>query len=64
MSLKTTNKNRKNELNLVEEVIEDTPWVPLEGLAKKETILDVLDVLEAMEVERMWTPLPKIHKET
>lgn len=58
MSLKTTNKNRKNELNLVEEVIEDTPWVPLEGLAKKETILDV------MEVERMWTPLPKIHKET
>lgn len=60
MALKTSNKNRiKESVEVIEEtVVDDTPWVPLEGLAKKETALDV------MEVERMWTPLPKIHKET
>lgn len=61
MALKTSNKNRNYSFKtkIIEEtVVDDSPWVPLKDLAKKETILDV------MEVERKWTPLPKIHKET
>ena len=60
MTLKQSNKNRKKEVSQ-ETVVDDSPWVPLKDLARKETILDVIDV---MEVERKWTPLPKIHKET
>lgn len=56
MALKQSNKNRKKEVEQ-ETIVDDSPWIPLEGLAKKETILDV------MEVERKWTPLPKIKKE-
>lgn len=57
MALKQSNKNRKKEV-AQETIVDDSPWIPLEGLAKKETILDVL------EVERKWNPLPKIKKES
>lgn len=66
MALKQSNKNRKKEplekfeieVSDIPEIEENLSWTPLYGLAKKETDQDVEDV------QNMWKPIPKIHKET